>query len=332
MRETLKKLLVAYGATGREDKVREIIREMVMPFVDTVEEDAMGNLICTRKGEGARVMLAAHMDHIGFVVLDIDEKGFLRVQNVGGIRRNYSLNRHVVFENGVHGVVSYEVDGFNETDRSLSQIFIDIGAKDRAEAQAKVAIGDVAVYVSDVFELGEVLMAAPAMDNRVGCAVLVEALKLLSNDCPNEVVAVFTVQEEVGLRGARAAAYTVNPDIGIALDVTLSGDTPKGYKFPMTLGKGPCVKILDSSVICNPRVVALMEDAAERAGIAYQREVLSGGGTDAGAMQQVRGGVPCGVISIACRYVHSACETISVSDAVKSAELLAAILNNKIEM
>lgn len=331
MKETLKKLLAAYGATGREDRVCEVIREMVAPFVDTVEKDAMGNLICTKKGEGARVMLAAHMDQIGFMVMDIDEKGFLRVHNVGGIRRNFSLNRHVVFANGVHGVVSHEIEGFKAGETSVGQLFIDIGMKDRAEAEAKVSIGDVAVYVPDVFELGEDLLASPSMDNRVGCAVVVEALKLLK-DCPNEVVAVFTVQEEVGLRGARAAAYSVNPDIGIALDVTIAGDTPKGYKFPMAVGKGPCVKILDSSVICSPKVVALMEDAAERAGIETQREVLTAGGTDAGAMQQVRGGVPCGVISIACRYVHSACETISVSDAVACAKLLAEMLNNKIEL
>lgn len=331
MRETLKKLLTAYGATGREDRVRDVIREMVAPWVDTVEEDAMGNLICTKRGDGARVMLAAHMDHIGFIVMDIDEKGFLRVQNVGGIRRNVSLNRHIVFANGVHGVVSHEIEGFKADDGSMAQLFIDIGAKNREEAEKKVCVGDVAVYACDIFELGDDLLASPAMDNRVGCAVVVEALKLLK-DCTNEVVAVFTVQEEVGLRGARAAAYSVNPDLGIALDVTLAGDTPKGYKFPMAVGKGPCIKILDNSVICNPRVVALMEDAARRAGLETQREVLTRGGTDAGAMQQVRGGVPCGVISIACRYVHSACETISVSDAENCARLLAEILNNKVEL
>lgn len=331
MRETLKKLLNTYGATGRETKICAVIREMVAPYVDVIEEDAMGSLICTKKGEGKRIMLAAHMDQIGFIVIDIDDKGFLRVQNVGGIRRNNSLNRHVVFENGVHGVVSHEVEGFKPAENGMGALFIDIGARNREEAEAKVAIGDVAVYVPDMFELGDDLMASPAMDNRVGCAVVIEALKQLK-DCPNEVVAVFTVQEEVGLRGARAAAFSVNPDLGIALDVTLSGDTPKGYKFPMAVGKGPCVKILDNSVICNPKVVKLMEDAAERADIVTQREVLNGGGTDAGAMQQTRAGVPCGVLSIACRYVHSACEVISVSDAEKGAELIAAIVSSKIEL
>ena len=331
MRETLKKLLGTYGATGREGKVCEVIREMVAPYVDTIEEDAMGNLICIKKGEGKRVMLAAHMDQIGFIVTDIDDNGFLRVHNVGGIHRNVSLNRHVVFENGVHGVVSYELEGFKPAENAMKALFIDIGAKDRAEAEKKVHIGDVAVYVPDAFELGEDLMASPAMDNRVGCAVLVEALKQLK-DCPNEVCAVFTVQEEVGLRGATAAAYRINPEMGIALDVTLCGDTPKGPKIAVALGKGPCVKILDSSVICSPKVIALMEDAAERAGIEYQREVLTAGGTDAGAMQKTHAGVPCGVLSVACRYVHSACETISVSDAENGAKLIAEVLNGKIEL
>ena len=331
MRDTLKKLLAAYGATGHEGKIAAVIREMVEPYVDSVEEDAMGNLICIRKGEGKRVMLAAHMDQIGFVVTDIDEKGFLRVHNVGGIHRGVSLNRHVVFENGVHGVVSYELEDFNPAGNAMRPLFIDIGAASRADAEAKVSVGDVAVYVPDLFELGADLMASPAMDNRVGCAVLVEALKQLKGRA-NEVCAVFTVQEEVGLRGATAAAYRLNPDLGIALDVTLSGDTPKGPKISVGVGQGPCVKILDSSVICSPRVVRLMEDAADEAGIRVQREVLTAGGTDAGAMQKARAGVPCGVVSVSCRYVHSACEVISISDAEQSARLLAQILDHPIAL
>ena len=307
MRETLKRLLNAYGATGHEEAVREVIREMVEPWVDSIEVDALGNLICVKKGAGRRVMLAAHMDQIGFVVSEIDEKGFLRVFNVGGIRSIVSLNRHVVFENGVHGVVSYEQEGFKPGENSMRPLFIDIGAKDRADAERKVQIGDVAVYVPDVFELGDDLMGSPAMDNRVGCAVLIDTLRRLK-DCPNEVCAVFTVQEEVGLRGAVAAAYGIDPEMGI----------------------GPCIKVLDNSVICSPKVVALMETAAEREGIAAQREVLTGGGTDAGAMQKTRAGVPCGVLSVACRYVHSACEVISIADAQNGAKLLAGLLNSEI--
>ncbi len=331
MKETLKSLLNTYGATGHEDKVRGVIRGMVEPYVDTIEEDALGNLICIRKGEGKRVMLAAHMDQIGFVVTDIEKNGFLRVSNMGGIHRNVSLNRHVIFENGVHGIVSYETEGFKPAENTMRPLFIDIGAKDKEDARKMVRIGDVAVYLPDTFELGNNLMGSPAMDNRVGCAVLVETLKLLRTT-NNEVCAVFTVQEEVGLRGATAAAYRIDPEMGIALDVTLSGDTPKGPRIAVSVGDGPCVKILDSSVICSPKVVKNMERAAEAAGVPYQREVLTAGGTDSGAMQRTRAGVPCGVLSIACRYVHSACEVISVDDAEQGAKLLAQLLDGEIEL
>ena len=322
MKETLKKLLGAYGATGREENVAGVIAEMIRPYVDEMRIDALGNLIAVRHGEGKKLMFAAHMDHIGFVVTDIDEKGFLRVFNVGGINKLNSINRHVVFANGVNGVISNETENVAENLRDVTHMFIDIGARSREEAAAKVKLGDVAVYAPDFFELGDDLMAGPAMDNRAGCCVLVGVIRALK-ERSNEVVAVFTTQEEVGLRGARAAAYDVNPDYGIALDVTLCGDTPKGPKIAVKAGEGPAVKIMDSSLICSPAVVRLMEDAAERAGVKYQREVLTAGGTDAAAIQLTRGGVPAGVLSIPCRYVHSACEAISISDIENGVKLLA---------
>ena len=322
MKETLKKLLGAYGATGREENVAGVIAEMIRPYVDEMRIDALGNLIAVRHGEGKKLMFAAHMDHIGFVVTDIDEKGFLRVFNVGGIHTLNSINRHVVFANGVNGVISNETENVAENLRDVTHMFIDIGARSREEAAAKVKLGDVAVYAPDFFELGDDLMAGPAMDNRAGCCVLVGVIRALK-ERSNEVVAVFTTQEEVGLRGARAAAYDVNPDYGIALDVTLCGDTPKGPKIAVKAGEGPAVKIMDSSLICSPAVVRLMEDAAERAGVKYQREVLTAGGTDAAAIQLTRGGVPAGVLSIPCRYVHSACEAISIADIENGVKLLA---------
>lgn len=331
MRDILKKLLAAYGATGREENVANVIAEMIKPYVDEMRIDALGNLVAVRHGEGKKLMFAAHMDHIGFVVTDIDENGFLRVFNVGGINKLNSINRHVVFANGVHGVISNENENVMDNIRDVTKMFIDIGAKNREEAAAKVKLGDVAVYAPDFFDLGDDMMAGPAMDNRVGCAVLVGMLMNVK-ERNNELIAVFTTQEEVGLRGATAAAYSVNPDIGIAMDVTIAGDTPKGAKIEVACGKGPCVKILDNSVICSPKVVAAMEDAAIRAQLPYQLEVLTGGGTDAGAIQKNRGGVPCGVLSIACRYVHSACEVISISDAENGAKLLAEMLNNPINL
>lgn len=323
MRNTLKTLTATYGGVGRELTVADVIRKMVEPYVDTIETDAMGNMICIKKGEGKRVMLAAHMDHIGFIVTNIDENGFLRIHNVGGIRPANSMNRHVVFENGVHGVLSNET---KDWDNTLAKMYIDIGAKDRQQAQSMVSIGDVAVYAPDVFDMGD-FIAGPAMDNRVGCAIVVEALKLLKQPrC--EVAAVFTVQEEVGCRGARAAAYSVNPDVGIALDVTMSGDTPNGFNIACSLGKGVAIKLMDSSLICTPSVYNALESAAIRENIPYQREVLTAGGTDASAMNTTRGGIPSCVLSIPCRYVHSAAETVSVSDCEAAAKLLATVLKN----
>ena len=179
MKETFQKLLNTYGATGREEKVADVIEEMIRPYVDEIHRDAMGNLIAVRHGQGKRILYAAHMDHIGFIVTDIDEKGFLRVHNVGGVRKLNSLNRHVVFENGVNGVFSSEADPDNSHLQDLSTAFIDIGAKDRADAEARVRIGDVAVYAPDFFELGSDMLAGPAMDNRAGCCVLIEMLKAL---------------------------------------------------------------------------------------------------------------------------------------------------------
>jgi putative aminopeptidase FrvX len=329
MKQILTRLLGAYGATGREENVAKVIEEMIAPYVDSTRIDALGNLIAVRRGEGKRIMFAAHMDHIGFVVTDIDDNGFLRVFNVGGISKVNSIHRHVVFANGVNGVIANETENAMANINNINTMFIDIGAKDRADAEKMVKIGDVAVYAPDFFELGNDMMAGPAMDNRVGCCVLVGMLRAL-RDRKNEIVAVFTTQEEVGLRGARAAAYDVDPDFGIALDVTLCGDTPKGPKISVKAGEGPCVKILDSSLICSPAVVKLMEDAAQRAGVRYQREVLTAGGTDAAAIQLTRGGVAAGVLSIACRYVHSACETVSLSDVEGGVRLLAELADSEL--
>ena len=327
MKETLFTLLNTCGGSGREDAIRETIAELARPYCDEMRTDALGNLICVRAGKegGRRVMVAAHMDHIGFVVLDADEHGFLRVHNAGGISKRASLNRHVVFANGVNGVVSNETERFSADDNKMSDLFIDIGAKDRADALSMVALGDVAVYAPDAFELANGMIAAPAVDDRVGCAIALEAMKELG-ECENEVAFVFTVQEELGLRGARAAAYGVDPQIGVALDVTLSGDTPKGPKIAVKAGEGPCVKVRDSSLVCSPRVVKGLEEAAERVGVSTQREVLSAGGNDAGAMQGARAGVLAGTISIACRYVHSACETISLADCEGAKKMLVEFL------
>ncbi len=333
MKNTLKTISTAYGPSGREDCVANIIRAIVAPYVDETKIDAMGNLIAVKHGKegGKRIMLAAHMDHIGFVVTHIDEKGFARIYNAGGISKTNSTFRRVVFENGVNGIVAAEPESpaaamMPRNDRLLTDMYIDLGVSTKAEAEKLISVGDFAVYAPEFFELGGDLVAGTALDDRAGCTIVAETLKRLG-DTKNEIIAVFTVQEEVGLRGAQAAAYDVQPDIGIALDVTPAGDTPKEDRFNVKLGDGIAVKIMDKSVICHPAVVRALENAAKKSGAKYQREVLIAGGTDTAAMQRSRGGVPCGALSIPSRYIHSACEVVSMGDLESGVQVLCAFLS-----
>ncbi len=322
IKDTLLKLLAVHGATGHEEKIAAVIADMLRPYADSVETDVLGNLIVRKHGAGKRVMFAAHMDHIGFIATDADEHGFVRLYNVGGIDVSVSVGQRVVFENGVEGVIGAEED--IEGAPKMQNLYADIGASTREEALARVAIGDVAVYAPGVSQLGEWRLASPAMDDRAGCAVLVEAFMQMAQ-ANNEIVAVFTVQEEVGLRGARTAAYAVDPDFAIALDVTLTGDVPEAKpKMAVKLGAGAAIKVMDRSVICAPAVRDRLVSLAKAQNIPYQMEVLTAGGTDSGAIHQTRGGVPSGVVSIPCRYVHSAAETIDLRDMEAAVRLLVA--------
>ncbi len=326
-RDTLLKLLAPSAPAGFEGAIAEVIEKELAPYADSIRTDALGNLIVTKNGPGKRLMLAAHMDQIGFIVSDIDEKGFLRVARLGGIFLKHTVGQHLVFESGARGILFDEVDRDGK-ELQFSHLFVDIGASSREEAEKKVKIGDWAVYAPNVTEMGN-RVASPYMDNRAGCALLVEAFKQLKSP-QNEIVAVFTVQEELGLRGATTAAYAVDPDMGIALDVTLTGDAPKANRMSVKLGGGIAIKVMDSSVVCHPAVRKLMESTAQTHGIQWQHEVLTAGGTDSGAIHKSRAGVPCGVLSVPCRYVHSPAETIDLGDLEAGIRLLAAIMENPI--
>lgn len=328
LRDTLKTLLSAWGPSGGEHNVEVTIREMLHAHVDNMRTDALGNLIVEKYGSddnAKRIMVSAHMDHIGLIVTAIEKEGYLRVSNVGGIGMKQSEFRHVVFENGVAGVLcSQPLEG--EGKAAIKDLFIDIGAADSDEARSMVQVGDTAVYAPDIFTLGKHRIAAPAMDNRCACALLVELL-MYAEDQKNTIIGVFSTQEEVGLRGASVAAYSVNPDIGLGLDVTAWGDTP-GTKIPdIKLGAGPAVKIKDSSMIATPLVRDALFEAAEAADVIVQREVLPFGGTDGAAIQHTRGGIPAGTLSIPCRYVHSACETIDMRDMDGALKVLLQFVN-----
>lgn len=312
--QLLNDILTCYGPSGHEGRVADVIAHALKGHADSLTTDVMGNLIAVRKGKdgGKRIMFSAHMDHIALAVIDADKNGFLRVCNVGGIYAKEMPYNHVVFGNGVCGVIGADEDV--KGDLTVSDLYIDIGAQSREEALSMVALGDMCVVMPRVTKLGEHRLSAPAMDDRIACYVLLEAMLALE-ETNNEIIAVFSVQEEVGLRGATTAAYAVNPDMGIAIDVTGTGDVPKAKtKLAIELGKGAAVKIMDRSLICSPAVVEMMESLAKKKGIAVQREVLPYGGTDAGAIQKTRSGVPSGAISIPCRYIHSGAETVDLRD------------------
>lgn len=323
MYDLIEKLVNAYGPSGRETLVADTIEEMVKPCVDTIRRDALGNLICEKQGQegGKRIMLSAHMDHIGFIVVAVEKEGFLRVMPVGGISMNASLTRHVTFGNGVQGVICREPVSEGDTP-AMKHMFIDIGAEDEAEALSMVNLGDMAVYSNDCFRLGKNKVAAPAMDDRIACALLVAVLKELPKQTQNTIVAVFSTQEEVGCRGAKTAAYGIDPDIGIALDVTANGDTPETKLPAVKLGKGAAIKVMDRGSISSPELFNELLAAGKAAGVPTQREVLPFGGTDASAIQLTRGGVKVCTVSIPCRYVHSACEVIDLRDVDAAKKLL----------
>ena len=329
MKDLLKKLAETFGPAGNEAQIRDVIREKVKGFVDEVETDAMGNLIAIRKGHGPRVMVAAHMDEIGVIVTHIDEKGFLRFSNIGGVSPFVLLGQKVIFANGTVG--SCGMENLSEMkDLKLNKMFIDIGATDRDSASKKVSIGDIGGLYGEAHFVGDKVIAK-SLDNRSGCAVLIKTLEnLAERDIHNQIYAVFTVQEEVGLRGAKIAAYRVNPDIGFAVDVTRTGDTPESPAMAVKLGGGPTIKVKDSVVLTHPLVRQFMIDIAEKKDIPYQLEVLERGGTDTGPIHLTREGVPSGAISIPARYIHTPSEMADLNDIENAVKFLVAILESEL--
>ena len=322
--EILEALNQTHGPSGDEGGVREKITELARPYADEMFTDTLGNLIVHKKGDGPRVMLAAHMDSIGFIVTHIEKEGFLRVGRLGGIAPKEAAYSAVRFKNGVRGVfVPEEKAEFGRL--KLDECFLDIGAKDEADAKKLVQVGDTCVYDGPVRVQGS-RVTAPYLDDRIACAVLLCALERIEKPAC-DLYLVFTVQEEVGLRGARTAAWWAEPDVGIAVDVTDVDDTPGSEKSGTAqLGRGAAVKVMDSSVICHPEVVARLEELARREGIPVQRDILRTGGTDAGAIHTTRLGVKAGGISIPCRYIHTPAETADLQDAKACVRLVTAFV------
>ncbi len=325
--ELLKKIVDAFGPSGREDEVREVIKNEIAPYVDEIKVDNMGNLICHKKGNGKKLMMAAHMDEIGVVVTHIDKNGFLRFAPVGGVYPYNCIHRAVRFENGAEGVISGEGKTAMR-DWTLDKMYIDIGAESYEEAAEKVTIGDMAVFCGHFAVMGK-KVSAKTMDDRIACYALIEAVKKIES-CPNDFYAVFTTQEELGLRGAKVAAQVVKPDMAIAVDVSSVGDTPESSIIDMKLGKGPSVKIRDASYVISPQARDFMIKCANEAGIPYQLEAASFGGTDTGAVMLTGTGVPAGTTSIPCRYIHSPQETVHLDDVENEIKFIKKMIETEI--
>lgn len=319
MLELLQQLLAVPAPSGAEDARRAVIEKLAAPFADEIRTDVLGNLIVHKKGAGKRVLLAAHMDTIGMIATRVEESGFVRFGALGGLEVLDLQNIPVVFENGAPGVLSFE-SKTEAKKRKLHHCFIDVGE------DAGVRVGDRASFAGELRHLGEHRISAPYLDNTLGCAILLQVLRELT-ESQYDLYLVFTVQEEVGLRGVKTAAFGLEPDVALAVDVTETGDLPESATvMEVALGHGVAIKVMDRSIVCHPTVVRALGALAEREGIATQREILSDGGSDAGAIHLSRGGVMTGGLSVPVRYVHSPCEVADLRDCAACEKLLLAAL------
>ncbi len=321
--ELAKKLCDTYGPAGREDSVRKIIESEIKNYCKKIEVDRLGNLIAHipgKKGAGDKIMFCAHMDEIGLIVTHIDKNGFLRFTNVGGVFHERILYNRVIFENGTIGVIGVETKPETPKPPRMDNMFIDIGAKSKKEAEAVVRIGDIATFHQHAVTLNKRL-SAKALDDRIGCYCLLETIKKIRDNNDN-LYFVFSVQEEVGLRGARTGTYAIAPTYAIAVDVTDTGDTPESSKMDVSIGKGVAIKVKDSAFISNPVIKDKLISYAQEIKIPYQLEILEYGTTDAAIIQIVKEGALSGVLSIPTRYIHSTNEVCDFEDVEGTIRLL----------
>lgn len=329
----LKKIVETPGAPGHETPIRALIKEQLEPHVDELSTDSIGNLTARVKGEGPTVMLAAHMDEISLITTHVDDKGFIRFSTLGGFDPETLVNQRV----WVHGTetipgviggkpIHTQTDEQKKSKTKLKELFIDSGLPGD-KVKKIVRDGSTVTRMGELMELGDCL-TGKSLDNRISVFILIEALKN-ANRCNSDLHAVFTVQEEVGIRGARVAAQRIQPEIGIALDTTIANDLPGSgdHESCTTLGEGTAIKVMDKSVICTPSLVAYLEEIAGQRKITHQREVLTAGGTDTSGMQYLVGiGSYVSCISTPTRYIHSTVETVSKSDVEAAIELATATI------
>lgn len=326
----LKKLCNINAMPTQEAVLSEYIKTEVKSYVDEVYEDSFGNLIAHKKGNGKRLMIAAHMDQIGFMIKSIEEKGYLRFNAVGGLIPFTLIGQRVMIDSHVVGVIGTD---FNfESGRAFSKIsiedlFIDIGESSKDEAIKRVEIGNFGTFATEFYE-NEEMVISKALDDRIGCFILIE---LIHKNIQSEydLYYVFTVQEEVGTRGAITASYTIEPHIGLSIDITGSEDLPGVKISTAKLGQGVGIKLMDPSLIIHPDVKSLLTDVAKSNDIQFQYEIMKRGGTDAGAMQYSKSGVKSGAVSIPTRHAHSGNEMIHKNDVSAAIKLLEFMLQHK---
>ena len=306
------------GVSGEEEAVRAAIRKELTPFCDSVEEDKAGNLIAFKRGRiPKKLMMTAHMDEVGFIIKGITDEGYLKFAPVGGIDGRVLLGQRVrVGEKKVPGVIGIKAVHMTTPEErktcvKISDMYMDIGAQSKEQAEEVVRLGDYAAFDSDYVAFGDHKIKAKALDDRVGCLALIQVLQEAT--CPYDLYAVFTVQEEVGVRGATVAAYRVQPDIGIVLEGTVCADT---YNAPehlhvTTLGKGPAFSLIERTSKSDRDLVDFLVSTAEKYNIPWQYKRTGAGGNEAGILQQTGCGAKTAVISVPCRYIHS---SVSVAD------------------
>lgn len=328
----LKKICKLPGAPGFEGRIRDFIKEEVTPLVDKVEIDSMGNLIAIKKGKSnKRVMVAAHLDEIGFIVTHIDDDGFLRFHTLGGFDPKTLTAQRVIVHGkkdlvGVMGAKPIHVMQPDERNKpaKIVDFFIDLGME-KEEVEKYISVGDPVTRERDLIEMGN-CVNSKSIDNRVSVYILLETLRALKDEeVPHDIYGVFTVQEEIGLRGAINAAGHINPDFGLGLDTTIAYDLPGAQSFEKitSLGKGAAIKIMDASTVCDTRMVAFLKDVATRHDILWQPEILTAGGTDTAGLQRYgKDGSIAGAISIPTRNLHQVIEMANKEDILACTKLL----------
>jgi putative aminopeptidase FrvX len=338
LNQNLEKLSNAQGVTGRENQVRNLLNDMLKPVSDEIQIDRLENIIAIKKGkpDAPKVMLAAHMDEVGLMVKTITKDGFLQFAKMGGIDdRILAAQKIVVFSKkqaypGIVGSKPPHIQKEEERKKIMAydDLFIDIGAQSKDDAVAMgITVGDPIAFDMTYTQLGNGNVMGKAFDNRAGCAAMVETMKVLW-DCDCTVYAVGTVQEEVGLRGAGTAAYAIDPDFALALDVTIAGDVPgvREYDTSVKLGKGPTLTVSDSGVVTHPKIMRWLLDTAAETKIPLQLESGLLGSTDAARISLTRQGIPAGTLSIPTRYIHSPAGILNLADLENTAKLAAAAI------